>query len=124
MTSPVRRPAAPPRPAPRGTTARPVTVMIAAGFLCFASLVWLGLALAYHGDRGAWYPAHLVASAVVGGVAAVGLLRMKRWAVILFAAFALALQIGYAFTTLSNFEPLVWSTLILVPCLFAWDRMT
>jgi hypothetical protein len=101
-----------------------VLLTVAAGFLYFASVVWLGLAATYHGDRGGWYPLHLLGSAAVGAAVATGFIKMKRWSVSLFAAFVVALQVGYFFTTLSNVEPLVWGILVLLAGLFAFDRMT
>jgi hypothetical protein len=86
---------------------RPGCLTALCGFLFLASAVWLFLAVSYGGDRGAWYPAHLVLQAGAAAAAAMGLWRMKRWGAVVFAATAAAVHLLYAFTGLLNLETLV-----------------
>jgi hypothetical protein len=116
-------PFSPPRPPRLRAEGRPGCLTAVCAFLFFAALVWLFLALIYEGDRGGWYPAHYVLQAVGIGVAAVGIWRMRKWGVVLFAAVAALIHILYVFTGLINLETFVIYAATLGPAVYFYPRM-
>jgi hypothetical protein len=108
----------------RTESKRPGLLTAACLFLAFAALVWLFLGLIYSGERGPWYPLHLVVQAVLAGFAAWGMRSMKRWGVQLLALLAVAIQLLYLFTGLFNFETLIIYGLVLAPGVLHYADMT
>lgn len=102
---------------------RPGCLTAVAWFLLFAAAVWVVLGLFDKGTRGPWYPIHLVVQGIAAGVAAAGLLRMRRWGAYLLTSLFVAIHILYAFTGLLNMETFVIYLLMVAPTLYFLSRM-
>jgi hypothetical protein len=92
-------------------------------FLVFASLVWVLLAAIYQGERGRWYPAHLVLQALAVAAAALGLWRMQKWGALLLAAVAALIHVLYFFTGLANLETFLLYAVAVGPAFYFYGRM-
>ena len=123
----VRRPFKPESHGQRARTPpqdqRPGCLTAVALFLFFAAGVWVLLALFDKGKLGPWYPIHLVVQAIAAGVAAAGLLRMRRWGAYILTSLFVAIHILYAFTGLLNMETFVIYLAMVAPALYFHSRM-
>ena len=102
---------------------RPGCVTAVAWFLFFTAAVWVLLGFFDKGRLGIWYPIHLVVQGIAAGVAALGLMRMRRWGVYLLASLFVAIHILYAFTGFLNMETFVIYLVLVTPALYFRSRM-
>lgn len=112
----------PSHPSPREDQ-RPGCLTAVCVFLLFGSLAWLLLAAIYEGNRGKWYPAHLVLQALAIGAAAWGLWKMRKWGAVLLGVVAALIHVLYFFTGLANFETFLVYAATLGPALYFYRRM-
>ena len=102
---------------------RPGCITAICLFLAFAVFGWTLLAVIDPGNRGSWYPAHLVVQAMAAGGALVGLWRMQKWGVIVCGSLAALVHVLYLFIGLLNVETFFIYAITLGPALHFYRRM-
>jgi len=115
----------PPPPAPPAPAARPtaITVICILGFIGAAFTIPL-LFLPTTWKIAPWYTPYLAVAAGLGLVCMLGLWKLRRWALVLYTAFAAVNQIVLIATGLWNPMALVVPAAVVAIGFYYWKRLT